>query len=357
MLIERYLASEILRPFVAGLLMLTTVSVAFSSAVRLSDAASGEIAAPVIAELIVLSTLASMEVLIPTTLFLAVLVAIGRLYRDSEMTALQSAGVGETRVLRTVFMLGLLCALLAGWMSVQIRPWIFAHSYALEQRSISHFDISNIRAGTFVDMGSGGYVLYAQEVDVQADELRDVFVQVERGTRSQVIAAKSARIHDMDTEGSRSVEFFNGYAYLLDRDGPRDVESRFGSFLIRFPQEERIERVRRKAMPTSALRGSDNPKEMAEYQWRLSSPLVTLLLALLAVPLSRANPRQSRNSTILIALGTYVLMFAVLSSVRNSLESGDIPPFPGILLAYLPPLALLLLLLWLPRLRLSRARR
>ncbi|HMV72155.1 MAG TPA: LPS export ABC transporter permease LptF [Pseudomonadales bacterium] len=357
MLIERYITSEILRPFAAGLAMLATVSIAFSAAVRLSEAATGEIAAPVVARLIFLNTLVSLEVLIPTTLFLAVLFAIGRLHRDSEMTALQSAGVGEARVLWTVAKLALVCALLAGWISTQVRPWAFARSYELEQQSIGRFDISNIRAGSFTDMGSGGYVLYTQEVDPQEEELRNVFVQVDHGARTQVIAAARARIHDMDAEGSRSVEFFDGYTYLLERDGPHDVETRFGSFLIRFPQEERIERFRRRAAPTAALAGSDNPKEIAEYQWRLTSPLATLLLGLLAVPLSRANPRQSRGGVLAVALGAYMLLFALVSGVRNSLESGDIPAFPGMLLAYLPPLLLLVALFAAPRLRLARIRR
>ena len=273
MLIERYITSEILRPFAAGLAMLATVSIAFSAAVRLSEAATGEIAAPVVARLIFLNTLVSLEVLIPTTLFLAVLFAIGRLHRDSEMTALQSAGVGEARVLWTVAKLALVCALLAGWISTQVRPWAFARSYELEQQSIGRFDISNIRAGSFTDMGSGGYVLYTQEVDPQEEELRNVFVQVDHGARTQVIAAARARIHDMDAEGSRSVEFFDGYTYLLERDGPHDVETRFGSFLIRFPQEERIERFRRRAAPTAALAGSDNPKEIAEYQERFNGAI------------------------------------------------------------------------------------
>lgn len=356
MLIERYLTSEILRPFAAGLAMLATVSVAFSTAVRLSEAASGEIAAPVVAELIFLNTLVSLEVLIPTTLFLAVLLAVGRLHRESEMAAMQSAGIGEVRVLWAVGKLALLCALLVGWISTHVRPWVYTRSYELEQRSISRFDISNIRPGTFVDMGNGGYVLYAQEVDAAAGELRDVFVQVDQGLRSQVIAATSARIHDMDEEGSRSVEFFDGYSYLLERDGPRDVEMRFGSFLIRFPQEERIERFRRKSAATAVLAASTEPKEIAEYQWRLSTPLSTLMLGLLAVPLARANPRQPRASTLAVAIGAYLLLFAILSGVRNSLENGDVPAFPGLLLAYLPPLALLAMLLGWPRLRLARAR-
>ena len=77
MLIERYLTTEIVKPFLAGLLILVTVFIAFSAAVRLADAASGEIAAAAVTQLIILSTLASMEVLVPTTLYLAILFAIG----------------------------------------------------------------------------------------------------------------------------------------------------------------------------------------------------------------------------------------------------------------------------------------
>ena len=92
MLIERYLQSEIAKPFVAGFGMLSTVFIAFSAAVKLSEAAAGEIASVAVLQLIFLNTLIALEVLVPTTLYLAVLYAIGRLYRDSEMAALAAAG-------------------------------------------------------------------------------------------------------------------------------------------------------------------------------------------------------------------------------------------------------------------------
>jgi lipopolysaccharide export system permease protein len=357
MLIERYLTSEIVKPFTAGLLILVTVFVAFSAAVRLSDAASGEIAASAVIQLIALNTLISMEVLVPTTLYLAILFAIGRWYKDSEMAALAAAGVGELQLLASVFKIGLLAALIVGMLSVYVRPWAYRTSYALEQATISRFDLGNIRAGSFVDLGNGGYVLHAREVDTERDELRDVFVQVDRPAHSQVIAAKSARIHPMDAEGSRSVEFFDGHAYLLDRSGPRDINMRFASFLIHFPEEERISKFRRKAVDTATLGASGQPKDIAEYQWRLSTPLATLVLALLAVPLSRAHPRQSRFAIFVVAVVAYLLLFSASSVVRNWLENADIPVFPGMLLAYLPSLALLLFLLAMPRLRLPEMRR
>ncbi|MFM7785910.1 MAG: LptF/LptG family permease, partial [Gammaproteobacteria bacterium] len=126
MLIERYVTAEIVRPFAAGLGMLAVVFVAFSTAVRLSEAASGQIPPDAVLQLILLSTLIAFEVLIPTTLYLAILFAIGRLHRDSEMAALAAAGVGEHRILRPVLLLGLGCAVLVALLSLYGRPWAYA---------------------------------------------------------------------------------------------------------------------------------------------------------------------------------------------------------------------------------------
>jgi lipopolysaccharide export system permease protein len=163
-------------------------------------------------------------------------------------------------------------------------------------------------------------------------------------------------VHDLDEQGSRAVEFFDGHAYLLDGDGSRDVSMRFASFLLHFPEEERITRFRRKAIPTGTLGDSEQPKDIAEYQWRLTTPFATLLLAALAVPLARSQPRESRYGIFAAALLLYVLLFTLTGAVRNGLENGDLPVFPGIAVAYLPFALLLAVLLRSPRLRLGRWR-
>lgn len=357
MLIERYVTAEIARPFAAGLAILAVVFVAFTAAVKLSDAASGEIAPAVVLQLILLSTLIALEVLVPTTLFLAILFAVGRLHRDSEMAALAAAGVGEWRVLRAVILIGALAALFVSLLSLYGRPWAYARSYALEQQAMSRFDLTNIRPGSFVDLGSNGYVLQAQSVDPAASELHGVFVQVDRGRHAQVISARSAKVHDLDAEGSRAVEFLEGYSYLLDHQGRQDVSMKFGSFVVRFPAEERIQKFRRKAVDTGTLGASTDVKDIAEYQWRTTTPLATLLLAVLAVPLARSGPRQSRFGIFAVALLAYLLIFTSSGLVRTWIENGDLPPRPGLLLAYVPALLLAALLAAAPRLRLAGWRR
>lgn len=352
MLIERYLVAEIAKPFAAGLAMICAIFIAFSAAVKLSDAAAGEISSTVVMQLILLNTLLSLEVLIPTTLYLAVLFTLGRLYRDSEMAALAAAGVGESRVLSTALKLGLVAGAAVLALSMYCRPWAYARTYALEQTRSGVLDLASIPRGTFVELGEDGYVLYTRSIDIEAQRLRQVFVQIDQPRGSQIIHASSARLLARDEFGSRALEFFDGRAYLLDRNGTRDFNMRFDTFLYHFPEEERISKFRRKAISTATLGRSRQPKDIAEYQWRLTTPVATVLLTLLAVPLSRANPRQSRVMGIVVALLAYILIFSLSGLVRTWLEDGDIPTRPGLLLAYLPIALLLCLLLALPRLRL-----
>ena len=351
MLIERYVSAEILKPFAAGLAILVTVFIAFSAAIKLSDAAAGQIPPGVVAELISLNTLISLEVLLPTTLYLAVLTAIGRLHRDSEMAALAAAGVGEWQIMRAVLAIAAVSALLVGVLSAYVRPWAYARTYTIEQQAVADFNFSAMRPGSFVALGGGNYVLQAREISPDASELGDVFLQLEGAKRSQLITARKARILALEPDGSRPVEFLDGHAYLLDPEGTRDVSMRFNTFVLHLPEEERITRFRRKALTTAELGASAEPKDIAEFQWRLTTPFATLLLAALAVPLSRAQPRQSRYGVFVVAVLAYVLLFTATGAVRNSLENGDIPVFPGLAIAYLPFAALLAVLVAAPALR------
>lgn len=351
MLIDRYVTAEIARPFAAGLGILVTVFVAFTAAMKLADAASGAIAPTAVMQLVGLSTLVALEVLVPSTLYLAILFALGRLHRDSEMAALSAAGVSEKRILRAVLMLGVGAALLVWLLSVQLRPWAYARSYAIEQQAMSRFDMANIRPGRFVDLGQGGYVLQTQQVDATAGELRSVFVQVARARHTQLISAARAKVLDMDAEGSRSVEFHDGYSYLLDGTGNQDVSMRFDTLLIRFAPEERMQKFRRKAIDTPTLGASREPKDLAEYQWRTTTPVATLLLAVLAVPLARSSPRQSRFGMFAVALVAYLLIFISSGVVRSWIENGDMPSQPGLIVAYVPAMLLAIWLLRTPTVR------
>ncbi len=101
-------------------------------------------------------------------------------------------------------------------------------------------------------------------------------------------------------------EFFNGYNYLLDLENTQDITLKFNDLIVRLDNQEAQEQYRRKAETTLNLAQSDQPKDIAEFQWRITTPVATVLLALMAVPLARSAPRESRIRNVLIAVGIYI---------------------------------------------------
>ncbi len=353
MIIDRHISREILRPFIGGLSLLILVFIGFAAARQLSMAAAGQMELLTAFKLIGLNTLITLEILLPSAFFFSVLAAIGRLYRDSEMNALYAAGVSRARILEAVLKLALVIALITGLISVLGRPWAFRTSYALESQAEARFDLKKMSAGEFVSMGNSDYTFIAHDVDLDKGVHQDVFLQrdyPEQG-RSEIIVARRATMPTLNPGQASQATFYDGYNYLLDNRQRRDVTLRFGEMVVYLPNEEAVERYRRKAETTFELSNSTEPKDVAEYQWRITTPLATVLLALIAVPLARSAPRQSRMRNFSLAILAYVALFSLVSVLRTLLEQGRLPPFPGLWIAYALQALVLVLLVAQPRFR------
>ena len=97
--------------------------------------------------------------------------------------------------------------------------------------------------------------------------------------------------------------------------------------------------------PTAALLGSRQPADRAELEWRMSVPISVLVLAVLAVPLSRSAPREGRYAKIGIGLLAYIVYANVLSIARVWLERGVTPEWLGLWWVHAAAAAFALLLL------------
>ena len=340
MVLSRYITAEIVKPMFLGIGLLVIVFTGYSTAIRLTEASNGLVQLPLVARLIGLNTIIALEVLLPTALYLSIIAALSRFYRDSEMAAMNAAGVGETRIIRSVVVLSTLIAVVVGAISLYARPWAYRQSYQLEAEAQAEFDIRKIEPGHFIELQGSKYVLFARDVDLLSGRLEEIFVQSEQGKKIQVIYAQEAHLPPVQFGQERSFEFYNGYSYLLDVHGTRDTTLKFKTMAVRLPERSRDTSYRRKAEPTINLYMSDAPRDVAEFQWRLSTPLATVVLALLAVPLSRSAPRQSRYHSFVVAILAYVALFILTSAARNGVEDGKIPSMPGIWWVYALPLLL-----------------
>jgi len=119
----------------------------------------------------------------------------------------------------------------------------------------------------------------------------------------------------------------DGFEYKLTREGEIKHISGFSRLAI-YPQP--LEGDYRKAESTQNLLKSDNPKDVAELQWRFSAPFSAILLGLLGVPLSRASPRQGKYAKIFTATIIFSVYYFTGLMMRTLVEQGALPIIPGI---------------------------
>ena len=356
MIIDRYIAAQIIRPLCLGAGLLVLVFTGYSAALQLNLAAAGRLDLASAFWLTGLSTFVTLEVLLPSALFFSVLAVLGRMYQDSEMNACYAAGISRGRMLVAVFKFALGVAVLTGFISIAGRPWAYRESYQLEAEAAARFDLKKMAANEPVPLQGSEFTFIADGLDLERGLHEGVFLQKKSadGSRTEIIVAKQASLPTLHPGEALTAEFTDGYSYQLDNQGNRDLITRYERMSIRLENQEVVERYRRKAVATGSLARSEDPKDIAEYQWRLSTPLATLLLALCAVPLARASPRQPRYLNFFAALALYIALLSAISILRTAIEQGRLAAFPGLWMAYAIPAAALALLLRPPRRRRRR---
>ncbi len=70
------------------------------------------------------------------------------------------------------------------------------------------------------------------------------------------------------------------------------------------------------------LARSDDPTDRAEFAWRANAPPLTLVLLLLALPLSRQSPREPKYGRLLLAVVSFYLYYTLLALGRAQIGKG-----------------------------------
>jgi lipopolysaccharide export system permease protein len=349
MIIDRYIMREIIKPTVAVSAALVFIYGCYMATRYLADAVSGQLPGTTVIILILLRIAIALEVLLPTTLYLSVVIALGRLYKDSEMTALFACGVSISRVLRPVFFISLGIALIVASLSLYIRPWAYSTFFQVKAQAKAYFDLTRMKGGTFYEIEHGERVIFAETVDHQQVEAGRVFIRTERDDTLQVIYARQANQSMDQASGKQILVFTDGYLYEFSRAGKegRVIEFEHSAMPLE-PKENLGLKYRVKAASSGSLVRSGNREEIAEFHWRLSTPLATMLLALLAVPLSRSSPRQGKYAKVASAVLVFAVYYNLSAMAKKWVEQGILDTIPGIWWVQLLLAGLLLVLLWQP---------
>ena len=322
MIIDRYMVREVGLPFIGIVTVLVIIFATYSLTHYLMDANAGLLKAGEVVRLTALKSVVSLEVLLPLSFYFAVMLGMGRLYSDSEIYAMRSGGISERRLMRPVMILALVLAVMTGYLSVSARPWAYQRSYEIRAQARAASEVDRIRAARFYHFNGSKRTVFIEHIADDGRNVNGVFVRTRKGDDLQVITSVNGRLDYNAHPGYHRLTLFDAYMYKRVENAP-DMFAELGSFSLWLPVGE-VEPVgyKTKASTTLELSGATDPLDKAEFQWRLSTPLSALLLALLAIPLSRSRPRKGRYARILIALVIYAVYLNVMDMSRTWVEQG-----------------------------------
>ncbi len=322
-ILDRYLLREIIYTLVAvtGVLLFILLSNQFARV--LGEAAAGRLPREAVFQLMGLTSLQYLTILVPVSLFLAIMLAFGRLYKDTEMAAIMACGVGPGRLYRPLLIIAVAASVLLGWLSLDLAPWSAETAHVLRRTAQRDAELGSLEPGRFRSAAGGDTVFYAEGV-TDDNLMTHVFIQRQVGDEIQVaVAARGQLLKDGEQP------FFVLYDGRRYEGVPGSGEFRITEFqehgipIVLPPPDLSSDDAEMRS--TVSLLGSKRLQDRAELHWRLAVPISSLLLALLALPLSRTSPRQGRYGKLAIAILVYIVYSNLLGAARVWLERGIIP--------------------------------
>lgn len=328
--IDRLLLKEILKTLFVMLLVLMLVFLSNTLVRYLGMAAGGLLGTDILLLVVGLELVKTLGLIVPPAFFFAVLWVLGRMYRDSEMVALEASGFGHARLFKAVLIAAVPLSLLVAVLVMELLPWARLQVAELKAREAVNADIAGIRAGRFNEFTRGGLVVYTERLAEDGFRLEGVFVQDrQQGRLGLVTAQKAYQTTDPDT-GERFVILTDGHRY---EGTPGQLDYRiahFDEYAVRIPTlEAEAFRLPQSAKSWQLLLASGAPADLAEFQYRLSVPLALIAFAVLAVPLARSPPRAGVYGRLILAVLLYFTFLNLQRVAERWLGNGDIPVWLG----------------------------
>jgi lipopolysaccharide export system permease protein len=353
-IVDRYLLRELLASFLGVTTILLLIMLGMTVADVIASIARGSIPADLLFRVIGLRSIDLLAVVFPLAAFLAVLLAYGRLWRDSEMAVFQSSGLDLSGMLRPLLLLAVPLMIALGTVTFWLAPKAVRTSQYLLEEANRSLIVAGLEPGRFVELPGRDGVIYVGQMSADGTRFERMFVQTEREDEDSgaiqidvTTATHGFLYHDADGSG-RYLALNDGFR-VEGRLGSDDWRlMRFGRNDVRLPdnRSETSETGVRRAVPTSALWGSDDPIQRAELQWRFAAPVSILLLVLLGLPLAKSDPREPRYARLLIAVLVYLVYANCLAIGRNAIGQERIAALPGLWWVYVPTFAIALWLIW-----------
>jgi len=306
--------------------------------------AEGHLTIPIFVRLIQLRFPDLLVYALPVGLLTGILLTMGRLSAQSEITALRSAGVSIFRLSSSVIVFAILGAMASLLVNFYYGPRAMASFREEKEAIIQKNPLSFIQEKTFV-RGFSGLVIYVGEKD--GDELKDLWIwQLDDENRvKQFIRAESGEVRYNQDQNTLVLVPYRGSFEARDPDSPEDfrkvrtalsfestslvlsLDKIFGRVTFQkklkwmtFQELRDVEAAAREEMnssdPELQQAGYERyHKAKMAFHEKFAMGFSVISFALIGVPLGIRGSREETSANLFLAmglaLGYYIMMMSI----------------------------------------------
>jgi lipopolysaccharide export system permease protein len=302
-ILDKMVAQDLLKTLLAVWSVIVVIIVSRKFISILGQAVEGQISSETLLSILGLKTIIASASFLPAALFMSVLMVLGRMYRDQEMSAIFSAGGGTGTLYRAVFLFVFPLAILTVGISLYVSPWAAAKIENLISDDEKTADLRGIAAGKFSEYSQGDLVFYVESIGANG-KMQKVFVQNRQHGKLGIINAEKARVQDLPD--GRFIIFEHG-EHIQGKPGEVNyIIEQFAEYAVRIDEKgSPLKKNPRESIPTDQLWGSTLITDIAELQRRISIPLGVILLSFIAVPLAQLSPRGGVYGNMIVGFLIY----------------------------------------------------
>lgn len=335
MIIPRYLTREVLQNTFAVTFVLLIIIMCGRFIKYLSEAAAGKIDASILLSIMAFRLPGFLELILPLGFFIALLLAYGRLYAEHEMTVLFACGMSRLQLLKYSFIPASVVAIVVSLLSLWLSPLGLQQAESLLSAEKAKNDFESLQPATFQPLQNDQLVSYSESIVDEGRQLNALFLAnnpLNTDDMPWVVRAETGRYIFNEQYQQRYLQLNDGIRYEGLPGQGRYREIQFDHFAqhIEPPVMDDQGYKRIDAVSTRNLLKQDSLAATAALQWRLSLPLIIVLVTLVGVPLSHTSPRKGRFNKLFPAIVLYLLYIVGLNSARGSIEEGKLAPEFGL---------------------------
>ena len=301
------------------------------------------------------------SLILSLSLFLAIILTISQLYKNSEAVVMNSLGLSDKHFIVFIQPLVLLSFVIIFFLTIYAVPWAKQQKNIMEEETKNASEFSFITEGEFEVFKQGEIVFYASESKfldtIEGQNMEEIFIYAFDNEKPVIVLASEAKKY-IDSE-SKSI-------YLRLKDGVRyqGIPGNENINILNFDlydleivsgelQKSIVIYTKIEGKSTLDLIKEGGRYANAELQWRLSQPITVLILSVIGVFLGKTSPRGGKGVNLLIGIIVFMLYYNGLLVAKSAIELGQMDPIIGLWGVHLLMVLLLLLLYQFRQMRIA----